>query len=642
MCGLTGFLGTEVINNAADTLIKMATSIQHRGPDDQDIWLDDNVGLAHRRLSILDLSPDGRQPMLSHSGRYVIVYNGEVYNFKELSSQLSGIAWRGHSDTEVILAAIETWGLEAALERFIGMFAFALWDRQTRTLHLVRDRLGIKPLYYGWSGKTFLFGSELKALRAWSSFEGKINRDALALFLKHNYVPTPYSIYENIYKLPQGHVLSISVDTKPNHLPEPKAYWSAKHVIETANTFSGSSQEAIEQLEFLLKDAIKLRMVADVPLGAFLSGGIDSSTVVALMQSLSSQPVNTFSIGFQEDIYNEAKYAKAVAEHLNTNHTELYVSGKEAMEVIPELPRLYDEPFAAYSQIPLYLISKIARQQVTVALSGDGGDELFAGYTRYIWASKIWKKMNSVPLSLRKILANILQSVPPHLWDSIFKQLAPVLPSKFQQTLPSDKLYKLANILSLNTADEVYQHLVSDWKQTIVIGADIVPYALNDKNIIDAFPNFTERMMYLDLMTYLPDEVLAKVDRATMGTSLEARVPLLDHRVVEFAWQLPLSLKLHDGQGKYPLRQILYKYVPKELIERPKMGFGVPIGEWLRGSMRDWAGDMLSSERLKREGFLNNAAIQEKWLEHSSGKRNWQNHLWNVLMFETWLETNEL
>jgi len=641
MCGLTGFLGTEV-NNAADTLIKMATSLQHRGPDDQDIWLDNDVGLAHRRLSILDLSPDGRQPMLSPSGRYIIVYNGEVYNFKDIRSQLSGIAWRGHSDTEVILAAIETWGLEAALKQFVGMFALALWDRQTRTLHLVRDRLGIKPLYYGWSGKTFLFGSELKALRAWPYFEAEINRDALALFLRHNYVPTPYSIYENIYKLPQGHILSISVDTKPNNLPEPKAYWSAKHIIETANAFSGSSEEAIEQLESLLKDAIKLRMVADVPLGAFLSGGIDSSTVVALMQNLSCQPVNTFSIGFQEDIYNEAKYAKAVAEHLNTNHTELYVSGKEAMEVIPELPRLYDEPFAAYSQIPLYLISKLARQQVTVALSGDGGDELFAGYTRYIWASKIWKKMNSVPLSVRKILANILQSVPPHLWDRIFKQLVPILPSKFQQTLPSDKLYKLANILSLNTADEIYQHLVSDWKQNIVIGADIVPYALNDKNIIDTFPNFTERMMYLDLMTYLPDEVLAKVDRATMGASLEARVPLLDHRVVEFAWQLPLSLKLHDGQGKYPLRQILYKYVPKELIERPKMGFAVPIDEWLRGSMRDWAGDMLSSERLKREGFLNHTAIQEKWLEHSSGKRNWQNHLWNVLMFETWLETHEL
>jgi len=636
MCGLAGFISFES-SNLKDSLIRMINTLAHRGPDDQDIWLEAGVGLAHRRLSILDLSPDGRQPMLSPSGRYVIVYNGEVYNFKDIRSQLSGIAWRGHSDTEVILAAIETWGLEAALQKFIGMFAFALWDKHTATLHLVRDRLGIKPLYYGWSGKTFLFGSELKALRAWPSFDGKVNRNALALFLKHKYVPTPYSIYENIYKLPQGHVLSISADIKPNNLPEAKAYWSAQNVIETANAFSGSSEEAIEQLESLLKDAIKLRMVADVPLGAFLSGGIDSSTVVALMQTMSSQRVSTFSIGFQQDAYNEAQYAKAVAEHLNTNHTELYVSGKEAMAVIPQLPSLYDEPFAASSQIPTYLVSKLARSDVTIALSGDGGDELFAGYTRYLWASKIWNKMNSVPRSLREILAKILQSVPPHLWDSIFK----LLPSKFQQTLPSEKIRKLADILPLNTADDIYRHLASDWTESIVVGGDIPPYALNDKTIADRFPNFTERMMYLDLMTFLPDEVLTKVDRATMGASLEARVPLLDHRVVEFAWQLPLSLKLHDGQGKYPLRQILYKYVPKELIERPKMGFGVPIDEWLRGDLRDWAGDLLSPERLKREGFFDVSAIQEKWKEHSSGKRNWQSHLWNVLMFEAWFDANQ-
>jgi len=637
MCGFTGFISVENYH-FKDSLIRMINTLAHRGPDDQDIWLDAGVGLAHRRLSILDLSPDGRQPMLSPSGRYVIVYNGEVYNFQEIRSQLSGIAWRGHSDTEIILAAIDTWGLEAALQKFIGMFAFALWDKHTSTMHLVRDRLGIKPLYYGWSGKTFLFGSELKALRAWPSFDGKINRNALALFLKHKYVPTPYSIYENIYKLPQGHVLSISADTKPNYLPKSKAYWSAQQIIETANTFSGSSEEAIEQLESLLKDAIRLRMVADVPLGAFLSGGIDSSIVVALMQSISSQRVNTFSIGFQQDAYNEAKYAKAVAEHLNTNHTELYVSGKEAMAVIPKLPSLYDEPFAAPSQIPTYLVSKLAKADVTIALSGDGGDELFAGYTRYLWASKIWDNMNNVPHSLRAVLAKIIQSVPPHLWDSIFK----LLPSKFQQTLPSDKVRKLAEILPLHTADDIYRHLASDWKQSIVVGAEIPPYALNDKTIVDSFPNFTERMMYLDLMTFLPDEVLAKVDRATMGASLEARVPLLDHRVVEFAWQLPLSLKLHDDQGKYPLRQILYKYVPKELIERPKMGFGVPIDDWLRGDLRDWAGDLLSSEKLKREGFFDVSAIEEKWKEHSSGKRNWQNHLWNVLMFEAWLEANHV
>ncbi len=626
MCGLAGFISIES-SNLKDSLIRMINTLAHRGPDDQDIWLQAGVGLAHRRLSILDLSPDGRQPMLSPSGRYVIVYNGEVYNFQEIRSQLSGIAWRGHSDTEVILAAIETWGLEAALQKFIGMFAFALWDKHTATLHLVRDRLGIKPLYYGWSGKTFLFGSELKALRAWPGFKESVNRNALALFLRHNYVPAPYSIYDNIYKLPQGHLISITTDDTN---PQPKAYWSAQNVIETATTFNGSSEEAVEELELLLKDAIRLRMIADVPLGAFLSGGIDSSIVVALMQSMSSNPVRTFSIGFNEDGYNEALHAKEVARHLQTQHTEYYVTANEAMEVIPKLSTIYDEPFAASSQIPMYLVSQLAKQDVTVALSGDGGDELFAGYNRYIWANDIWNKSRRTPRYLRQTIAAIIKSLPPHAWDRFFKLFA------FKHSLPTDKVYKVANILGSKTDNDVYRNLVSHWDdvQSVVLG--VQEDNLNNYLNADSLPNFTERMMFIDLMTYLPDEVLAKVDRATMATGLEARVPLLDHRVVEFAWRLPLSLKLKDGQAKYLLRQILYRYVPKQLIERPKMGFSVPIETWLRGSLRDWAEDLLNPQRLKAEGFFNESIIQKKWIEHVSGKRNWHNQLWGVLMFQAW------
>ncbi len=626
MCGLAGFISVEH-SNLKDSLISMINTLAHRGPDDQDIWLEAGVGLAHRRLSILDLSPDGRQPMLSPSGRYVIVYNGEVYNFQEIRSQLSGIAWRGHSDTEVILAAIEAWGLEAALQKFIGMFAFALWDKHTSTLHLVRDRLGIKPLYYGWSGKNFLFGSELKALAAWPDFKEAINRNALALFLRHNYVPAPNSIYDNIYKLPQGHFISIRAD---DINPQPKAYWSAQNVIETATAFNGSSEEAMEQLELLLKDAIRLRMISDVPLGAFLSGGIDSSTVVALMQSISSNSVRTFSIGFNEDGYNEAQHAKEVARHLQTEHTEYYVTANEAMEVIPKLPTIYDEPFAASSQIPMYLVSQLAKQDVTVALSGDGGDELFAGYNRYIWANDIWNKSRRSPRYLRQAIAAVIKSLPPHAWDRFFKLFA------FKHALPTDKIYKIANILGSKTDNDVYRNLVSHWDdvQSVVLG--VKENNLNNYLNADSLPNFTERMMFLDLMTYLPDEVLVKVDRATMATGLEARVPLLDHRVVEFAWQLPLSFKLNHGQGKYLLRQILYRYVPKQLIERPKMGFSVPIDKWLRSSLRDWAEELLNPERLKAEGFFNESVIQKKWIEHVSGKRNWHNQLWGILMFQAW------
>lgn len=626
MCGFTGFISVES-SNLKDRLISMINTLAHRGPNDQDFWLQAGVGLAHRRLSILDLSSDGRQPMLSPSGRYVIVYNGEVYNFEEIRSLLSGITWRGHSDTEVILAAIETWGLEAALEKFIGMFAFALWDKHTSTLHLVRDRLGIKPLYYGWSEKTFLFGSELKALAAWPNFKGKINHDALALFLRHNYVPAPYSIYDNIYKLPQGHFISITTE---NTIPQPKAYWSAQNVIETATAFNGSWKEAMEQLESLLKNAIRLRMIADVPLGAFLSGGLDSSTVVALMQSMSSKPVRTFSIGFNENGYNEAEHAKEVARHLDTEHTEYYVTANEAMEVIPKLSTIYDEPFAASSQIPMYLVSQLAKQNVTVALSGDGGDELFAGYNRYMWANDIWNKTHRIPRYLRQKIAAVINFLPPHAWNRFFKLFA------FQYALPTDKIYKLANILESKTENDVYRNLVCHWNdvQSVVLG--VQKDALNNHLIADQISNFTERMMFLDLMTYLPDEVLVKVDRATMATGLETRVPLLDHRVVEFAWQLPLSFKLKDGQGKYLLRQILYRYVPKQLVERPKMGFSVPIDTWLRGSLRSWAEDLLNPQRLKAEGFFHESVITKKWIEHVSGKRNWHNQLWSILMFQAW------
>jgi asparagine synthase (glutamine-hydrolysing) len=642
MCGITGFwdISRQISTDYLPIIVQqMSKSLIHRGPDDGGSWVDGEVGIAlgHRRLSIVDLSPQGHQPMISSDGRYVIVFNGEVYNFPELRKQLQslGYSFCGHSDTEVMLSAICEWGVLEATKRFNGMFAFAVWDRQERVLHLGRDRIGEKPLYYGWCGHTFIFASELKAFKVHPDFQPEINRDALALFLRFSYIPAPYSIYQGIYKLPPATLLSWNGTTIH---PQPVPYWSAKIAAESgvAYPFTGSENEAIVHLEELLKDAIKMRMLADVPLGAFLSGGIDSSTIVALMQSQSQQPVKTFSIGFHEQDYNEAEYAKSVAQHLGTDHRELYVTSDEAMAVIPKLPSLYDEPFSDPSQVPTFLISQLARNHVTVSLSGDGGDELFAGYKRYFLASSIWQKIGWIPQTVRHSTAKALTSVSAQTWNRGFEPINTILPAKLNF---GDKLHKLASILAVSHPDTMYADLVSPLQEPekVVIDSSQLSTVFSDGNLWASLPNFTERMMYLDLISYLPGDILVKVDRATMGVSLEGRIPFLDHRVVEFAWQIPLSMKIRGNQGKWLLRQVLYKYVPKELIERPKMGFGIPIGAWLRGPLRDYAEDLLDESRLRREGYFHPQPIRQKWDEHQNGDRNWQHHLWVILMFQAWL-----
>jgi len=623
----------------------MVNTLHHRGPDDSGAWADVAAGIAlgHRRLAIVDLSPEGHQPMRSVCGRYVISFNGEIYNFRALRRELEGAGhtFRGHSDTEVMLACISQWGLLSAVKRFNGMFAFALWDRRERRLHLVRDRLGEKPLYYGWVGKILLFASELKALRAHRSFEAEINRDAVALFLRHQCVPAPYSIYTRVSKVQPGTIVTINPPDSSN-ASQVTPYWSARAAAErgVAEPFTGSTTEAVVSLNELLRDAVKLRMQADVPLGAFLSGGLDSSTIVALMQAQSERPVQTFTIGFYETAYNEAHNAKEVARHLGTAHTELYVTPEQAMAVIPRLPTLYDEPFSDSSQIPTFLISELARRDVTVSLSGDGGDELFAGYTRYLWGRKIWQTIGRVPLRLRGLAASGLKMLSPMSWDAIFQRVDPLLPKKIKQQNPGGKFHKLAELLSTEIPEAVYLALVSHWKTpaSLVLGATEPPTVLTDHAQWANLPDFPQRMMYLDTMTYLPDDILVKVDRASMGVSLEARVPFLDHRVVEFAWQLPLSMKIHGDQGKWLLRQLLHRYVPKALVDRPKMGFGVPLDVWLRGPLREWAETLLDEKQLRDQGFLDPNPIREVWAQHLSGRWDWQYHLWDVLMFQAWLE----
>ncbi len=647
MCGIAGFLSPQgTREEAGRTIRRMTNTLIHRGPDDGGVWEDTRSGVAlgNRRLAIVDLSPEGHQPMHSASGRYVLAFNGEIYNFWALREELEGLGhpFRGHSDTEVMLAAFTEWELEGALERFNGMFAFALWDREERSLYLARDRLGEKPLYYGWMGETLLFGSELKALKVHPTFRGEISRNALALYLRYQYIPAPYTIYEGISKLSPGTRLTID---EAGNVSGPVRYWSAKEAAErgVTNPLGGSDIEAVDELDDLLRDSVRMRMVADVPLGAFLSGGIDSSAVVATMQSQSDRPVRTFSIGFYEEEYSEAEHAKAVARHLGTEHTELYVTPEEAMLVIPKLPTLYDEPFSDPSQIPTYLVSQLARRHVTVSLSGDGGDELFAGYNRYFWVESIWGKVGWMPLGLRSTLAEALTAVSPQGWDRAFKKLGPVLPTKARQRIPGDKLYKLAEVLTVKNPEAMYLNLVSLWKRpdSVVIGGSEPPVTLTDPSRWADLPDLTQRMMYLDTVTYLPDDILVKVDRASMGVSLEGRVPFLDHRLVEFAWRVPLGMKIKDGKSKWLLRQVLNQYVPNKLIERPKMGFGVPIDAWLRKPLREWAEALLDERRLRREGFFDPRPIREKWAEHLSGKRNWQYPLWDVLMFQAWLEENK-
>ncbi|MFH0787166.1 MAG: asparagine synthase (glutamine-hydrolyzing) [Pseudomonadota bacterium] len=650
MCRITGFWDPQDAPWAKreETIKAMRDSMTYGGPDDAGFFLDQKSGLAlgHRRLAILDLSPLGHQPMFSVSGRFGLVYNGEVYNYRTLAKELEsrGRVFKGTSDSEVILEAIEEWGIEKAVGRCVGMFALAVWDSREKILLLVRDRLGIKPLYYGWINDTFVFASELKAFRAYPGFSPSVDREVLGLFFRHNYIPAPYSIYKNIWKLMPGQILTLNqtgLETKQFAF---STYWSAGEIIQKGkgNPYRGSLVEAQEELEALLTDAIQLRLVSDVPLGAFLSGGIDSSTVVSLMQARSNTLVRTFSIGFDMPAYNEAPFAKAVADHLGTDHTELYVTEKEAQGMIPLLPTIYDEPFADSSQIPTYILSKLTKQYVTVSLSGDGGDELFAGYDRYAWGKEIWQKMGWMPDWMKKSFRTLLLSVSPSKWDVIFSKFSSWLPTALQTYRPGDRVHKLADSFLFHNRRELYQWLVSHWREpmSLVNGMDQEPSTVFDIQGNQFFPDdFIQEMQYLDLVSYLPDDILTKVDRASMAVALEARVPLLDHRVVEFAWRLPLEYKLHDGKGKWILRRVLDKYVPEKMVERPKMGFGIPIDSWLRGPLKEWAEDLLSENRLKREGFINHEMVRLKWQEHLSGKRNWQYLLWDVLMWEAWLDT---
>ena len=630
----------------------MANAIAHRGPDNFGAWADEQTGIAlgHRRLAIVDLSPAGHQPMLSASGRYMVVFNGEIYNHlllrKVLESARQAPSWQGHSDTETLLAGIDAWGIQGTVEQSIGMFAFAVWDRQTNTLTLGRDRLGEKPMYYGWQGRgndaAFLFGSELKALRAHPAFENKINRNALSLQLRHNCIPAPHCIYKGIAKLLPGSLLTVSLQQR-----EPKiwAYWSGSKIAEfgVANAFMGDAEQAVDELETLLKDSVRQQIMADVPVGAFLSGGVDSSTIVALMQTQSSQPVRTFTIGFNEDGYNEAVHAKAVARHLGTEHNELYVTPEQARSVIPSLPTLYDEPFSDSSQIPTFLVSQLARSSVTVSLSGDAGDELFCGYNRYNMAANLWSKLAAVPLPLRKLAAVGLTSISPQSWNRLAEGFSGLRSRSARFSNVGEKLHKGAGVLASQSSDALYLGLVSHWDDpsSVVIGGH-EPATLLSGNMpaLNGLDNI-QRMMALDMLTYLPDDILNKVDRAAMGASLETRLPFLNHRVVEFAWSLPQTMKLRDGKTKWALRQVLYRHVPKALIERPKMGFGVPIDSWLRGPLREWAEGLLNEKRLQQEGYFYPLPIRQKWAEHLSGKRNWQYHLWDVLMFQAWLEENK-
>lgn len=684
MCGITGFWETPNRSEGElnETARKMANAIVHRGPDKSGVWSDPHAGIAlgHQRLSILDLSSSGHQPMTSTSGRFVIVFNGEIYNHLDLRAELDNsssssvhsgdtcakLKWRGHSDTETLLAGFECWGVATTLAKTVGMFSIVLWDAQQRTLHLARDRFGEKPLYYGWSGSrtrnAFVFGSELKALRAFPSFVNSVCREALAQYMRFMYVPAPRSIHKGIYKLEPGCLISIKgaaplgPPSQPLHSPAVYEsltlirWWTFANVVKFGMHNPITNQlDAIKELEQRLSVAVKLQSQADVPLGAFLSGGMDSSAIVALMQQQATNPVKTFTVGFEESEFDESPYARSVAKHLGTDHTELFVTATEAQEVIAKLPVIYDEPFADSSQIPTFLVCYTARKHVKVALSGDAGDELFGGYNRYFWGPRIWAKLGWLPYPVRQILGVAISAIPLTAWNALSFPINALLPDGRGIVNAGDKAYKLAARLSgVRGLDDLYKSLVSEWQDPaqVVRGSNSC-LVLEPNSLLDGVlphdglageVNSPLRMMYRDSMTYLPDDILCKVDRAAMASSLETRVPFLDHRVVELAWQLPLGMKIIDGQGKWPLRQLLYKHVPRHLIERPKAGFGIPVGQWLRGSLRPWAEDLLDENRLSSEGYFYPAPIRKKWSEHLSGRRDHTASIWAVLMFQAWLE----
>ncbi len=679
MCGLAGFLTVRADNleGLEAMATRMANAIVHRGPDDSGAWADAQAGIAlsHRRLSIIDLSAAGHQPMASSSGRFVVAFNGEIYNHLELRAELEGMdcgasfamtGWRGHSDTETLLAGFERWGVNATLAKTVGMFAIALWDVHNRTLHLARDRLGEKPLYYGWTGsgagRAFVFGSELKALRAFPGFDNPVCRLALAQYMRFMYVPAPRSIYQDVYKLEPGCVLTITgappAEANEQPLRPPAIYetltmsrwWSLADAVQAGVKNPITDEvEVVDTLEQCLADAVRLQSLADVPLGAFLSGGVDSSTIVALMQQQATRPVKTFTVGFEEAGFDESPYARAVARHLGTDHTELFVTATEAQAVIAQLPAMYDEPFADSSQIPTHLVCRAARQHVTVALSGDAGDELFGGYNRYFWGPRIWAKLAWLPYSVRQSLGTAISAMPVAGWDALSRPVNALLPGDKGVAQAGDKAHKLAaRLRGVRNLDDLYLSLVSEWQDpahvvrgdnscTVVEPSSLLADPLPDGDLTNV-ANSPLSMMYRDSMTYLPDDILCKVDRAAMAINLETRAPFLDHRVAELAWRLPLHMKIRSGHGKWALRQVLYKHVPRELIDRPKAGFGVPIGQWLCGPLRPWAECLLDQNRLNIEGYFHPKPIRKKWAEHLAGQRDHTASLWAVLMFQAWLQ----
>lgn len=652
MCGLTGILDAQ--NQATEGLRHvvnaMTSSLAHRGPDAGGVWVGEGIALGHRRLSILDLSPAGAQPMHSACGRYVIAYNGEIYNHLDLRRELeaAGAApeWRGHSDTETLLAGIAHWGLDETLRRAAGMFAIALWDRRDRRLSLARDRVGEKPLYWGWARRAIVFGSELKALRQHPDFPRDVCRQAVAQYLRFAYVPSPRSIHPGVYKLEPGSILTIdgappvappSAPLRPGEVHGSvsiRRYWSLNEIIEEgARSRFTSESEALSTVDEALRQAVGRQMVADVPLGAFLSGGIDSSLIVALMQKQSSRPVQTFTVGFENPAFDEAPFAAAVARHLGTDHTELTVTENEAREVIPLLPEMYDEPFADSSQIPTHLVCKAARRTVTVALSGDAGDEFFGGYNRYFWGPRIWRRLDWMPHPVRRGLGHLIAALPVNAWD----RLGVLTGGKV--TRPGDKAHRLAaRLRDVRTMDDLYRSLVSEWPgEQMVPGLGNAGQTLLDDLLPDVLADdASARMMAQDMRTYLPDDILCKVDRAAMAISLETRVPFLDPDVLAASARLPTQMKIRDGQGKWALRQILYRHVPRDLIERPKTGFGIPVGDWLRGPLRSWAEDLLSEKNLRRDGLIDPAPVRQAWSEHLSERRDWTHRLWIILMLMAW------